>query len=203
MDVHAVTQSSWCTSKRMTQKQEGKKLKIVLGNAVSFSKPGIHETLKKKEGEAKGREEGRGEVRGREDMGREVVWRGGQEEWQCMPQNHSSDFECRLQAFAPLLSWHWISCVACQTVFYNWHSRELPFRLSHKKKNSLDSLFSSRTWRSSVLINDLTSHHPGGSLTQPCSLETSRSLWPSRLTAQSDCLCTQGTAPPPTLNSLQ
>lgn len=81
----------------MTQKQEGKKLKIILGSAVSLSKPGIHETLKKKEGEAKGRGEGRGEVRGREDMGREVVWRGGQEEWQCMPQNHSSDFECRLR----------------------------------------------------------------------------------------------------------
>lgn len=63
----------------MTQKQEGKKLKIILGNAVSFSKPGIHETLKK-EREAKGSGEGRGEVRGREGMGREVVWRGGQEE---------------------------------------------------------------------------------------------------------------------------
>lgn len=88
----------------MTQKQEGKKLKIILGNAVSFRKPGIHETLKKKEREAKGRGEGRGEVRGREGMGREVVWRGGQEEWQYMRQNHSSDFKCRLKAFAPLLS---------------------------------------------------------------------------------------------------
>lgn len=63
----------------MTQKQEGKELKIVLGNAVSFSKPGIHEILKKKEGEAKGRGEGRGEVRGREDMGREGKWCGGED----------------------------------------------------------------------------------------------------------------------------
>lgn len=93
-----------CNTELMTQKQEGKKLKIIFGNTVSFSKPGIHETLKEKEGEVKGRGEGRGEVKGRENMGREVVWRGGQEGWQCMNQNHGSDFKRRLQAFAPLLS---------------------------------------------------------------------------------------------------
>lgn len=93
-----------------------------------------------------------------------------------MHQNHSSDFKCRLQAFAPLLSYHLMLCVACQTLFYNWRSRELPFCLSHKKKYSLGSLFSSRTWRSSVLTNDLTSHHSGGSLTQQCSLEPSESF---------------------------